>query len=1341
MSLQEATLIRTSTHDRPVSLAARLPLVVRLLLLLAAWLGAGQSVSAQEIWTILPTITDFKNTEAKPQSKVWFHGHTFWTVLAGASGVHTGTWLMRLEPDNTWAYVQQLSTNTGTKADVKQVGDVVHIVMHNSGSSLVSLQYVAASKTYEPWSTRPTPTPMSLGETGTIDIDSTGRMWLATESVAGIIAYHSDFPYSAFTGPVVVASDVNSDDIGAIVALPNNTIGMFYSNQNTKLFGFKYHIDGDDPAIWSSDEAPGAAAAVDGDGLGLAEDHVHIAAGADGSVFVAVKTGYASLSLPTIGLFVRRPDLVGPGGTWEPLHYVDTVGTRPIAELNEELQTIRVFYTSMSNGTVYFRESPLSAINFGPIEEVMSAGGFNDLTSMKASWEGRLLFLASNIAGTTGVVMQPDPGIVAHFKMDDGSGNRLHDMSGYGNEADIVGTPSFTPGIKNLALALDGNTHAVVSDQANLDLTTGLTIAAWIQPFAQTEQELVGRAEAGVDGYAFGLSSSASPNPGTVFLHLNQATFADAFRLNSLSPYPFGGYAWMHVAATFDGSTMRMYVNGVEETSMTGPTSIGAGAVDFSVGAHADGTRRFTGTMDDAKVYRRALTSAEIAAMAGSGPPVADLAITKDDFVTKVNLGQPVTYVITASNFGPNAVTGANVFDSIPGQLMNVTWTCSGLGGASCGAASGSGSINDFVNLPVGGTVTYTVHSTVREDASGSLMTNTATIRAGHTSDPNGANNSASDTDELPFIIDASFDTDANGFTYADHIFRNADEPQYADGSYVAAGGFSGGGIKVQVGNYNSRNRPNMSGGWQKNFSLSGPTPLTLVFRYNINTAQIDSDEYTETLVSIDGVLKGVAPNDYIARLAGNSGNNTTGWQQVTLDLGTMPAGTHLLSIGAFLNKKSGTSELGEVFLDDVRLIAGVVPGGPGDVPVPPSIITPPASVTVTEPAQAAFAVVVAGEAPFTYQWRRNGADIAGANSTSYVLNPTVAADSGAQFDVVVSNAAGNVTSVAATLTVNAAPVAPSITTHPASVTVTEPASATFSVVATGDAPLGYQWRRNGVAIGGATSSSYSVDPTTMADNGVQFDVIVSNGAGTLTSAAGTLTVLPAPLPPSITTQPANVTVTAPAGAGFSVVATGDAPLSYQWRRNGVAIGGAISSSYVMASTTTGDSGAMFDVVVTNGVGTVTSAVAILTVNAAPMPPSIITPPASTTVTAPGAATFTVVATGDAPLSYQWRRNGGVIIGATSATYVRTPTAVAENGSIITVTVTNWCRQCDQRGSGSHRERATHAAEHHDAAGQRDGDDAVGGNVLGRGIGNGTAQLSVAARTAATSLARPGRAT
>ncbi len=141
-------------------------------------------------------------------------------------------------------------------------------------------------------------------------------------------------------------------------------------------------------------------------------------------------------------------------------------------------------------------------------------------------------------------------------------------------------------------------------------------------------------------------------------------------------------------------------------------------------------------------------------------------------------------------------------------------------------------------------------------------------------------------------------------------------------------------------------------------------------------------------------------------------------------------------------------------------------------------------------------------------------------------------------------------------------------------------------MVATGDAPLNYQWRRNGVNISGATSASYSLNPTSAAaDNGAQFSVLVVNGAGSATSATATLTVNPPPVPPSITTQPASLTVTAPGAANFSVVATGDAPLSYQWKRNGVNIGGATSASYALNPTAVSDSGAQFSVVISNAVG------------------------------------------------------------------------------------------------------------------------------------------------------------
>ena len=186
--------------------------------------------------------------------------------------------------------------------------------------------------------------------------------------------------------------------------------------------------------------------------------------------------------------------------------------------------------------------------------------------------------------------------------------------------------------------------------------------------------------------------------------------------------------------------------------------------------------------------------------------------------------------------------------------------------------------------------------------------------------------------------------------------------------------------------------------------------------------------------------------------------------------------------------------------------------------------------------------------------------------------------------------------------TANGATVAPTITTPPANQTVAAGQTATFTVVAGGTAPLSYQWQKNGANITGATSASYTTPITTTADSGSAFAVVVTNTAGTVTSAAATLTVTAAAVAPTITTQPANQTVTAGQTATFTVVAGGTAPLSYQWQKSGVNIAGATSASYTTQVTTTTDSGSTFDVVVTNTAGTVTSAAATLTVNAAPTP-------------------------------------------------------------------------------------------------------------------------------------------
>jgi uncharacterized repeat protein (TIGR01451 family) len=125
----------------------------------------------------------------------------------------------------------------------------------------------------------------------------------------------------------------------------------------------------------------------------------------------------------------------------------------------------------------------------------------------------------------------------------------------------------------------------------------------------------------------------------------------------------------------------------------------------------------------------------------------SDLQITKTDNSTEYVAGAIKTYVIVVSNAGPSDVTNATITDTFTTNpnIASATWTCSSATGGTC-SASGSGNINDTVNLPSGASVTYMVSATVVGAPSGNLV-NTASVTT--PSDPNTGNNSATDTDTL----------------------------------------------------------------------------------------------------------------------------------------------------------------------------------------------------------------------------------------------------------------------------------------------------------------------------------------------------------------------------------------------------------------------------------------------------------------------------------------------------------------------------------------------------------------------------------------------------------------
>jgi hypothetical protein len=301
-----------------------------------------------------------------------------------------------------------------------------------------------------------------------------------------------------------------------------------------------------------------------------------------------------------------------------------------------------------------------------------------------------------------------------------------------------------------------------------------------------------------------------------------------------------------------------------------------------------------------------------------------------------------------------------------------------------------------------------------------------------------------------------------------------------------------------------------------------------------------------------------------------------------------------------------------------------------------PVISTQPANISVNFGQPASFTATVTGTPPLTYQWRKDGLDIAGATSaTLTIVAPTAAGN----YTVVVTNAAGAVTSATAVLTVN---VPPSITTAPGNLTVTAGQNASFAVGATGTPAPGYQWRKDGVNIVGATGTTLtlaSVVPTAAGN----YTVVVTNPAGSVASGAAVLTVN---VPPVVTTAPRNLAVSAGQNASFTVVAIGTPAPSYQWRKDGVAIAGATGATLTLANATPTAAG-NYTVVVTNAAGSVASAAAVLTVN---VPPSITTSPGNLAVTTGQNASFTVVATGTPAPGYQWRKDGVDIAGATGAT-------------------------------------------------------------------------------------------
>jgi len=171
-------------------------------------------------------------------------------------------------------------------------------------------------------------------------------------------------------------------------------------------------------------------------------------------------------------------------------------------------------------------------------------------------------------------------------------------------------------------------------------------------------------------------------------------------------------------------------------------------------------------------------------------------------------------------------------------------------------------------------------------------------------------------------LLNATFGADAEGFTYADDTFGTND-PGNATGTYEAAGGSSGGGLRVYLGPGEEFSVFTTSGGWSKDVSLGAESIVTVSLRYRMLMGEgYEADEYGEVVMEIDGTRYGNDTNDSIFHMIGNGnggGDEDSGWQYEEIEV-TLSAGNHTLTLGAYNNQATFNDEYVEVFLDEVTV-------------------------------------------------------------------------------------------------------------------------------------------------------------------------------------------------------------------------------------------------------------------------------------------------------------------------------------------------------------------------------------------------------------------------------------
>jgi hypothetical protein len=234
-----------------------------------------------------------------------------------------------------------------------------------------------------------------------------------------------------------------------------------------------------------------------------------------------------------------------------------------------------------------------------------------DLIALPSEWETGPVYsdgpLSAYVTGTVTVTPPPSLGLVGAWSFDETSGTTAGDASGRGN-AGLISGAARTTGRYGNGLRFDGvDDWVTVEDDATLDLSRGMTLEAWVRPTspAPVWTTVLLKEQANQLAYALYASTDAGVPAGHVYTEGDIA-------LRGPAALPLD--QWSHLATTWDGSTMRLYVNGVEVASMPLEGTAIESSGPLRIGGNAVWSEFFVGMIDEVRVYDRALTPAQIVA-------------------------------------------------------------------------------------------------------------------------------------------------------------------------------------------------------------------------------------------------------------------------------------------------------------------------------------------------------------------------------------------------------------------------------------------------------------------------------------------------------------------------------------------------------------------------------------------------------------------------------------------------------------------------------------------------------------------------------------------------------